>query len=262
VIFGKDTAGATNDNLAGTTRDDIMSGGAGNDTVSGGDGNDHIQGGAGNDSLLGGIGIDVLIGGAGNDSLDGGAGGNVLVGGAGDDRLVVGTGDRADGGAGNDLFILVDNTGFTAIQGGDTAELSLTANSGDVLAFNGTLDITKFAADKILGIETISMTDSVGGAGADKLVINAADVIDIGTGHLDPNGKFSTFGELTDAPAIRVNGEDGDSLNLVGPGWQQVTTSPTGVPGGYALYVHDSPADGSAADAYVLVQTAVKVTTG
>jgi Ca2+-binding RTX toxin-like protein len=253
----------------GGDRDDIMSGGAGNDTVSGGFGNDHIQGGVGNDLLLGGAGRDVLIGGSDtavsgpdNDTLDGGGGGDVLIGGAGNDLITVRTGDHADGGAGNDTFILVDNTGFTAIQGGDTAELSLLSSGGDVLAFNGTLDVTKFAADKILGIETLSMVDSLGGAGSDKLVISAADVIDIGTGHLDPVGKFSTFGELKDAPAIRVDGEDSDSVNLVGPGWQQVTSSPTGVPGGYALYVHDSPADGSAADAYVLVQTAVKVTTG
>jgi VCBS repeat-containing protein len=262
AIFGKDTSGGTNDSLVGTTGDDIMSGGAGNDTISGSPGNNHIQGGAGSDSLLGGAGIDVLIGGAGNDSLDGGAGGNVLVGGDGDDRITVGTGDRADGGVGNDLFFLVDNTGFTSVQGGGTVDLSLASNSGDVLAFNGTLDITKFAADKILGIETISMTDSVGGAGADKLVISAADVIDIGTGHLDPVGAFGAFGELTDAPAIRVNGEDGDSVNLIGSGWQQVTTNPTGMPSGYALYVHDSPADGSAADAYLLVQTALEVATG
>jgi len=30
--------------------------------------------------------------------------------------IFVGTGDRADGGAGNDTFILIDNTGFTSIQ--------------------------------------------------------------------------------------------------------------------------------------------------
>ncbi|HZF32394.1 MAG TPA: hypothetical protein VE914_01190, partial [Candidatus Angelobacter sp.] len=214
----------------------------------------------------GGAGIDILIGGAGNDTLNGGAGANVLIGGDGDDRIFVGTGDRADGGAGNDTFILVDNTGFTSIQGGDTAALNLASNSGDVLAFNGTLDVTKFAADKILGIETISMADSVGGAGAgaspDKLVINAADVIDIGTGHLDPAGSFGGFGDLKDAPAIRVNGDDGDTLTLADKGWQQVAPNPTGLPGGYVLYVHDSPADGTAADAYVLVQTAVKVTTG
>jgi VCBS repeat-containing protein len=253
VIFGKDAAGATNDSLAGTASDDIMSGGAGNDTVSGGDGNDHIQGGAGNDSLVGGAGIDVLIGGVGS---------NTLSGGDGDDRIIVGTGDRADGGGGNDTFVLTDNTGFGSIQGGGAEELSLFSSSGDVLAFNGALDVTKFASGRILGIETISMVDSVGGAGADKLTVNAADVIDIGTGHLAPVGSFGDFGALKDAPAIRVDGDAGDTLTLADKGWQQVTTGPGGVPDGYALYVHDSTAAGTAADAYVLVQTTVTVTTG
>ncbi len=106
------------------------------------------------------------------------------------------------------------------------------------------------------------MADGLGGAGADKLVINAGDVMDIGTGQLNPAGAFGAFGELPNAAAIRVNGDDGDSLTLSGSGWQQVTSGPGGVPGGYVLYVHDSPADAAAADAYVLVQTAVKVTTG
>src|SRR5882724_6714326 len=116
VIFGKDPAGATNESLAGGTRDDIMSGGAGDDTVSGGDGNDHIQGGAGNDSLLGGAGADILIGGDGTDSL---------VGGDGDDRIVVGTGDNADGGAGNDIILLTDNSNFGSVHGGGTDAVDL-----------------------------------------------------------------------------------------------------------------------------------------
>src|SRR5262249_11545999 len=101
------------DSLAGGAGsvDDIMSDAPGNDRVSGGHGNDHIQGGNDNDSLVGGGGIDVLIGGAGADTLDGGPGADVLVGGDGNDRITVGTGDSVDGGDGNDLFLLTDNTG-------------------------------------------------------------------------------------------------------------------------------------------------------
>jgi VCBS repeat-containing protein len=242
VIFGADSGAAPNDNLPGTARDDIMSGGAGNDTVSGGEGNDQLQGGDANDSLIGGAGIDVLIGGAG------------------DDRIVVGTGDRADGGTGNDLFILADNTGFGSIHGSETAALSLSTSGGDVLAFNGTLDLTTLANTRIDGIETVSMADSIAGAGADKLVVNALDVIDLGTGHVDPAGKFGSFGELKDAPAIRVDGDKDDTLALAGGGWQQVTSAPGGVPDGYVLYVHDSPGGSTTADAYVLVQSAVQVT--
>jgi Ca2+-binding RTX toxin-like protein len=232
---------------------DIMSGGAGNDTIDGGAGSDHIQGGAGNDSLLGGAGNDILIGGDGSDKL---------AGGAGDDRIAVGAGDSADGGDGNDTLLLTSNTEFTVVHGGGEAPVDLALGRGDVLAFNGTLNLTTIANTKIDGIETVSMADSVAGAGADTLTINASDVIDLGTGHLDPAGNFGDFGELKDAPAVRVDGDAPDTLNLTGGGWQQVTSGPAGVPSGYALYVHDDAAAGAAADAYVLVQTAVKVTTG
>ena len=41
-----------------------------------------------------------------------------------------------------------------------------------------------------------------------------------------------------------------------------MTPSQGGLPQGYALYAHDDAAAGATVDAYVLVQTAVKVTTG
>jgi len=253
VIFGKDVGKGSVDNLTGTGNDDIMSGGAGNDSVSGGLGNDHIQGGAGADTLDGGGGNDILIGGDGVDSL---------IGGDGNDAIVVGTGDNASGGAGDDLFILTDNSKFGSVHGGGTEAVSLLTQHGDVLAFNGALDLTTVANNLIDGIETISMVDALGGAGADKLTINAQDVIDIGTGHVDPAGGAAPFGDLADAHAIRVDGDASgtDTLALTGGGWQQVTPSGGGLPPGYVLYAHDSPADGSAVDAYVLVQSTVKVT--
>jgi VCBS repeat-containing protein len=250
IVIGTDGP----DSLAGAAGavDDIVSGGKGADSLAGGDGNDHVQGGADADSLVGGIGVDILIGGAGNDSLDGGTGADVLVGGEGTDRIIVGTGDRAEGGGGNDTIILLDNTGFAAVQGADAAAVNLGASGGDVLAFNGDLDLTALANDRILGIETISMIDGIGGAGADTLTLGAGDVIDIGAGQFDPAGN------LVSAPAVRVDGDKGDALDLAGGGWQQVEVG--GLPQGYALYLHDSPAAGLTPDAYVLVQTSVAVT--
>jgi VCBS repeat-containing protein len=251
TVIGTDGA----DSLAGAAGavDDIISGGKGADSLVGGEGNDHVQGGADGDSLSGGAGIDILIGGTGNDTLDGGAGADVLVGGEGADRILVGTGDRADGGGGNDTILLLDTTGFDAVQGGDAGAVNLGSAGGDVLVFNGGLDLTALANDRILGIETISMLDSIGGAGGDTLTLGAGDVIDIGAGQFDPNGN------LPAAPAIRVDGDQGDVLNLEGGGWQQVQADK--LPSGYTLYLHDSPAAGVTPDTYVLVQTAVTVTT-
>ncbi|HTO84434.1 MAG TPA: hypothetical protein VMQ73_19580, partial [Methylomirabilota bacterium] len=69
------------------------------------------------------------------------------------------------------------------------------------------------------------------------------------------------FGSLENASAIRVNGDAGDALQLTGGGWQKVTDTPANVPDGYALYVHGAGGGSTTEDAYVLVQTAVKVTT-
>src|SRR6202008_4776539 len=105
--------------------------------------------------------------------------------------LFVGTGDTAHGGSGNDLFVLQDNTGFGLIDGESNTsnDLASSTNRGDVLAFDGTLDLTSLANSKIAGIETISMIDSQGGGSPakDSLKLNASDVIDLGTGHFDPS---------------------------------------------------------------------------
>lgn len=99
LILG--TAG--NDNLKGTSGNDLIFGFEGNDKIDGGGGDDCIVGGAGNDKLSGGSGNDVLIGGAGNDELDGGSGNDKLYGGDGNDSLEGGSGqDQLFGQAGND----------------------------------------------------------------------------------------------------------------------------------------------------------------
>ncbi len=243
------------------TVDDIMSGGLGADTLTGGTGNDHIQGGTGNDLLTGGAGSDIMIGGqasadgiaggndtlaGGNDTLDGGAGSDQLFGGDGDDKLFAGAGDRAEGNAGNDLLVLQDNVDFSRVSGGSNLQNSLAAagNRGDVLAFDGTLDLTVLAPGKIAGIETLSMKDSEGGGSHpnDAVTLNAGDVLELGSGRFDPTGSAPGPGALPAAATAKIDGDGpGDSVNLTGGGWSSVSGE-HGAPAGYALYAHGSGA--------------------
>jgi hypothetical protein len=231
---------------SGSKADIIISGGLGSDTLTGGIHNDHIQGGVGDDKLVGNAGNDVLIGGDGNDTVDAGTGTDFLFGGTGDD-----------------LIILRDNLNFGHVDGGANSDDNLAGtNRGDVLAFDGTLDLTTIANSKIEGIETVSMKDSEGAVGNDTLTINASDVIDLGTGHFNPSGSSTGVGSLSDQAAIKVDGDAGDKLNLTGGGWTHATGS-HGQPAGYEVYVHDgNPGDANAGeDAYVLVQNTIAVTT-
>jgi Ca2+-binding RTX toxin-like protein len=67
-------AGAGNDYVKGTHRDDIIFGGSGKDTLNGNNGDDIIYGGFGNDKISGGKGNDLIAGGYGADILWGGKG--------------------------------------------------------------------------------------------------------------------------------------------------------------------------------------------
>ena len=175
---------------------------------------------------------------AGHDTLFGSAGADVILGGADIDVIRIGT-------LGND-----------SVNGGTNGVVNDIGSNRrlDVLAFDGAMDLTALAQDRIVGIETLSMTDSLGVAGADSLTLDAQDVIDLGRGTFDP---FASSYETADA--IRVDGDAGDALTLAGGGW--VSFSAVNVPGGYRLYVHDAAGTGTTADAYVLVQTAVTVAT-
>ena len=73
------TMSDSNDNVTGTTYNDILIGNGGNDTLSGNNGDDVLYGNDGNDTLNGQNGNDILIGGVGNDSLNGGAGDDTYV---------------------------------------------------------------------------------------------------------------------------------------------------------------------------------------
>lgn len=83
--------------------DDKVSTGTGNDVVITGDGDDKIDLGAGNDIANAGGGKDKVTGGSGNDTINGEAGDDDLEGGSGNDTLTGGLGtDKAKGGSGID----------------------------------------------------------------------------------------------------------------------------------------------------------------
>src|SRR5207237_8411612 len=72
-------AGASNDTVNGTGKDDIIYAGSGDDTVKGNDGNDTIYGGSGNDTSNGNNGSDTIVGGFGADQLTGSNGNDRFV---------------------------------------------------------------------------------------------------------------------------------------------------------------------------------------
>ncbi|CAN5529012.1 hypothetical protein BH10PSE7_BH10PSE7_02640 [soil metagenome] len=114
-------AALTRNTLVGAIGHDTLTGNALNDVIMGNQGNDLISGGRGNDRLVGGPGNDSMDGGEGNDLLDNSSssifipvtiitGQDTLSGGAGRDRFEIAfrsdTIVTADGGSGNDSFIL------------------------------------------------------------------------------------------------------------------------------------------------------------
>lgn len=207
------------------------------DTLLGYAGPDHINGNAGDDSLNGRAGADTISGGSGNDTLDGGNDtvGDHLDGGSGNDLLLTRTADQAAGGNGDDTVRLFDNAGFGTIDGGDQIGQDLRIHQGDVLQFNGSLDLTQPAVSaRIHGIETLSMKD---GQGNGSLTLNVNDVLDLGDGTFAP----SIAGEHAPGKgaAVRVNGDSGDQLTLNGAFWNAIDAS--NAPHDYHVFASQSP---------------------
>jgi RTX calcium-binding nonapeptide repeat (4 copies) len=95
------TFGAGDDDIRGTSGNDVIVAGGGDDTVNGLGGNDSVCGRAGLDVLFGGDGNDDLFGNWKSDDLYGANGNDDLFGNRHDDRLNGGLGvDTCDGGAG------------------------------------------------------------------------------------------------------------------------------------------------------------------
>ena len=194
-LFGGDG----NDSIDGGTQADTIFAGAGDDTVEGDNGRDVVYledgddlflegttqtsdfardtvfGGAGNDTILAEGGNDSIDGGDGDDYLQGGLGDDTLFGGLGDDEMYLAEGDVADGGDGDDLFVLGDlgEVGSSTIDivGGETGE-----TLGDTLQLNS--DVTQ--AD----ITFTNTDDAAGGLSgnftmADGTVVNFSEIENI-----------------------------------------------------------------------------------
>lgn len=229
----------------------IYDGTSGNDTIDGKLGPDEIYGLAGSDHLNGGAGGDLIKGGRGADFIDGGNDKDVdwLYGGQGGDHIAVRTGDKGFGGSGNDQLRIYDNAGFGLVDGGDQGVGNVGKSRGDILQFEGNLDLTKAGvSERIVHIETLSMV----GSGHDHATLSAQDVLDVGDGRLDPAvcGK-DKFGA---GDAVRVEGGDGDQLTLTGGKWHEIEDVKN-VPDNYDVYARQT----AAGTAYVVVNEDVQV---
>ena len=116
------------------------------------DGNDTIDGGSGDDTLSGQGGDDLLLGNTGSDQV---------FGGDGNDTIEAAQGDAAEGGAGDDLFILTElgeaGSGTISIIGNEEDEIN-----GDTLDLGGvadrnTLNLTTNLPGELAG--TVELTD-------------------------------------------------------------------------------------------------------
>jgi len=229
----------------GTSHGDKLYGYAGGDELSGNGGNDRLDGWLGGDTVKGGGGND-LIDGGGKVRFDGGDdhAADSLYGGTGNDTIHAGAGDHAFGGSGNDLINLLDTTGFGIVDGGSQHFHSLAHTSGDILQFDGNLDLADDS--KIAEIETLSMKDGKSADhGSDSLTLNAQDVLDLGSGTFNPSlCGHDAFGK---GDAVRVDGDKGDTLSLSGD-WTQI--DPKNAPDDYNVFACHT----STGNAYVLVQ--------
>jgi Ca2+-binding RTX toxin-like protein len=211
--------------ITGSGHDDTIATGSGADWIDGGDGDDVLSGGAGQDTLLGADGADILLGGAGDD---------ILFADASDDFV--------DGGANASNNLLV------------------AGNRGDVLAVSGVFDFTSL--DNIFAnIETISMLGSEGSPGPDSITLSIDDVLQMtGTGRANPAGSAPGGGAYDQRPALRIDGDSDDILNLSDDSGSWLPAiGATGIPDGYTAYAHvtagSSP--GQNEDAYLFVMTGI-----
>jgi len=167
----------------------------------------------------------------------------------GNDRIRVGNADQAFGDIGNDLFLLGTSRQFGTIDGGEQSTDNLRFTRGDILQFDGTLNLTAPGlSERVHDIETLSMKD---GRGNDRLVLNAHDVLSLSDGDFNPFfAKADKFGEGT---AVRIDADAGDTVKLAGGGWNEI--DPSNAPAGYDVFAHAAPGG----NAYVLVQDDISV---
>ena len=86
IIYALEVAGTLarardgfDDDIVGTSGNDVLVGGDGTNVISGQAGNDHLEGRDSDDQLLGGDGNDLIEAGGGDDAISGGAGAETRI---------------------------------------------------------------------------------------------------------------------------------------------------------------------------------------
>lgn len=190
----------------------------------------------------GGKGDDLIAGTSGDETLSGDDGDDLIFGGGGTDTL--------NGNDDND--VLVWQGSASTYNGGDdtdTLDVSGTAN----------VDFTAVGDSTVSNIEVISMR----GGGGTTVKLNAQDIVT----DLESGTEFapSDGGVLPDKASLRVDGDNGDTLQLsAGAGeWVEVTGSVSNEPDGYRVFAFDTNATPGAQAAtvqsYVIVQDDITV---
>ena len=141
------------------------------------------------------------LGTTGADTLTGTTAAQVMIGGQGDDTLIGNGGaDSLRGGLGDDILAISD-LAFQRVDG---------AAGSDTLRLDGTglaLDLTAIGNEALQDIEVVDLT----GSGDNSLTVNANEVFNL-------SGNANT---------LRVTGDSGDALNLVGS-WTNTGTTDIG----------------------------------
>ena len=123
------------DDIIGSSGNDILVGGTGTNVISGNGGNDHIEGRSSNDQLFGGAGDDLIEAGAGDDAVLGGDGNDIIHAGIGDDQIDAGAGsDIIIAGSGNDVVIAGDGEDVVY---GDEGDDQISSGLGNDLVIGG-----------------------------------------------------------------------------------------------------------------------------
>ena len=221
------TMSDSNDNVAGTTYNDILIGNGGNDTLSGGNGTDVLYGNDGNDTLNGQKDSDTLIGGIGNDSLNGDSGDDTYVYNQGDgfdtisessgsDKIVFGEGISFDDltfeRQGNHLNVYINGDKTQGIQLYDQFYNS-----------NHTVEIFEFADGSTVNITQIGLTleqhngsETISATSYDDVIYanGGNDTVNAGSGNdaiYGGNGNDSLLGQ--NGNDIIIGGAGNDALD-------------------------------------------------
>lgn len=183
ILANSMKASTGDDDLWGTTGDDVIVGGLGNDTIRGISGNDILTGGSGNNTVYGGTGNSTIVGGDGTNYLYGGEGNSTLVGGGGTNYI--------EGASGSSTYV------FELGNGSDTINPDRFTSGADVLQFGEGIDpqSVKFASTH----NGADLVVTFGGLSPSTVTVVGFFSQASGSGHHVQSVQFSDGSSLTAA---------------------------------------------------------------